>query len=148
MTLNNDKASSDIIEHKIDILETNNLLECPICFETITQENYIIMDCCLQKIHYKCLYDWALFKKNNLCILCRGKNNIINQLHINNQERNYDSDSESDSNDSMQQNLLNETRNNRRANIIVYRNNFHNCLHMFCLLILFIIIIIIISKNN
>ena len=146
MTLNNDKTSTDI-EHKIDILETNNLLECPICFETMTQDNYIIMDCCKQKIHYKCLYDWALFKKNNLCILCRGKNNIINQLHINNLERNYDSDSGSSS-DSMQQNLLNETRNNRRARIIVYRNNFHYCLHMFCLLILFIIIVIIISKNN
>ena len=146
MTLNNDKTSTNI-EHKIDILETNNLLECPICFETMTQDNYIIMDCCKQKIHYKCLYDWALFKKNNLCILCRGKNNIINQLHINNLERNYDSDSGSSS-DSMQQNLLNETRNHRRARIIVYRNNFHYCLHMFCLLILFIIIVIIISKNN
>ena len=35
MTLNSDNTSSDIIEHKINILETNNLLECPICFETI-----------------------------------------------------------------------------------------------------------------
>ena len=144
MTLNNHD------EFKINILPKK--VECPICFEDINESEYSIMDCCNQSIHNECLESWSLFKKNNKCVLCRGKNKVLNLYPLNNNidiiEREYNSDVELDNENLINQELLRETRNNRRIRLFVYQTNCRIFLNILCLLFLFILIILILSKNS
>ena len=45
--------------------------KCVICTETYSKEDSVIMPCCKQEIHKKCLEEWV-FKSSPTCPLCRN----------------------------------------------------------------------------
>ena len=63
-------------------------MECIICLKDISNNDFIVLECCKQNIHIDCLKQWinTNYNKNtdiSLCIYCKNKNNIINDM-INN----------------------------------------------------------------
>lgn len=47
--------------------------ECFVCLDTDEFESILILDCCKQKIHEKCLVNWILSKPNYHCAVCKVK---------------------------------------------------------------------------
>jgi len=52
------------------------LLECPICLDSISHEDPIlILACCKNKVHIKCLCDWYNADRENItCFICNQSN--------------------------------------------------------------------------
>ncbi len=44
---------------------------CIICYEELIENNLIHLECCLKKIHIKCLHEWVINNKNKTCPFCR-----------------------------------------------------------------------------
>tara|TARA_B100001142_G_C14338331_1_gene656816 strand:- start:877 stop:1236 length:360 start_codon:yes stop_codon:yes gene_type:complete len=60
-------------------------MECIICLNDISNNDFIVLECCKQNIHIDCLKQWinTNYNKNtdiSLCIYCKNKNNIINDM--------------------------------------------------------------------
>lgn len=74
-------------EKKIDLIydrfKENNL--CPICYELFTDKIYVTINCCNNKICYKCVEKWHKTKNN--CIYCNTDNIGINDLFLINKEK-------------------------------------------------------------
>ena len=52
--------------------------ECSICYEIFMYNNVKIG--CGHTFHYKCIGKWFIESKNNMCPICRGKNNYNEEL--------------------------------------------------------------------
>ena len=72
--------------NKTCIIELNTInndkIECPICFENIEDnDGILIMECCYNKIHLRCLVNWYTNNPNNLvCIMCNQNNSFCDNL--------------------------------------------------------------------
>ena len=60
-------------------------MECIICLNDISFNDYIITECCKQIIHIECLKSWVYLNihKNseiNMCFYCKSDNEYINNL--------------------------------------------------------------------
>ena len=78
--------------------------ECIICFNHISSNDFIFLDCCKQIVHIECLNKWIKININNnevkKCFYCKSNNDYINTiiyytLQEEDIENNYDSDSNS-----------------------------------------------------
>lgn len=67
----------------------NNIIECPICFNEINNEDGIIIpECCNNAVHLKCILNWySTNNKNNICFICQQENQFVKNIHSNNNER-------------------------------------------------------------
>lgn len=95
-------------------------MECIICFNdiNITNNNYIILECCKQNIHIDCLKQWISTNYNinrdiSLCIYCKSNNDIINDM-VNNvvidiEERVSNNSNSNNSNNSNVSNISDST---------------------------------------
>jgi len=65
----------DISNNK-DGMDYQELIECPICLEQITIKTPIlILACCKNKVHLKCLCDWYNDDRDNInCFICNQEN--------------------------------------------------------------------------
>ena len=51
------------------------LIECPICLDNInSNEPMLILACCKNKVHLKCLCDWYNNRENITCFICNQVN--------------------------------------------------------------------------
>tara|TARA_Y100000389_G_C17445922_1_gene511594 strand:- start:1882 stop:2331 length:450 start_codon:yes stop_codon:yes gene_type:complete len=60
-------------------------MECLICFCDVSNNDYLLMDCCNKIIHIECIKTWINTNKNtnkeiDKCIFCKQQNDIINNL--------------------------------------------------------------------
>jgi hypothetical protein len=53
---------------------------CCVCLEKI-MGNFVVLYCCNNKIHKKCLLDWIVFKNNEIlnCVFCRTPQDNFNK---------------------------------------------------------------------
>tara|TARA_B100001093_G_scaffold511116_1_gene578333 strand:- start:4130 stop:4588 length:459 start_codon:yes stop_codon:yes gene_type:complete len=65
-------------------------MECVICLCDVSDNDFIILECCKNYVHIECIYKWIqLNKKTNKdidkCISCKNENDIIkNILYLDN----------------------------------------------------------------
>ena len=64
------------ISHNKGSMDYQELVECPICLEQITATDPIlILACCKNKVHLKCLCDWYNDDRVNInCFICNQSN--------------------------------------------------------------------------
>lgn len=60
-------------------------MECIICFENTSINNYTKLECCKQIVHPECLEKWIKFNINKItdisyCFYCKQKNNNIDYI--------------------------------------------------------------------
>ena len=55
-----------------------NQKECFVCLDADNMMSIIVLECCKQHIHERCLVDWILSKSNHDCAVCRAE---ITNLH-------------------------------------------------------------------
>ena len=78
--------------------DSNPDLDCPICFDLLSDSEIIKMDCCGKKIHLKCINEW--YTKNHemqtrsLCIMCRVESELMNDIYNSLQIEESNSDDE------------------------------------------------------
>ena len=68
-------------------------IECLICYNEITNNDFVILECCNNYTHLSCLNNWISFNINNItdissCFYCKQPNIIINDI-TNNYTNNY-----------------------------------------------------------
>ena len=59
------------------------LIECPICFNEIeNDEGILIPECCKNPVHLQCLMKWYENNKHtNVCFICQQENNFSIDIH-------------------------------------------------------------------
>ena len=60
-------------------------MECIICYEDVSHNDFIIFDCCQQTTHINCLQNWVLYNLHSnsdisLCIYCKTHNIYIHNI--------------------------------------------------------------------
>jgi len=77
-------------------IDTENTIECSICLDNIDNNNCnntLFLECCNNYVHYYCIINWCKSncdsKYNNLCILCRKDNKMIQDISINYVKKKY-----------------------------------------------------------
>ena len=94
---------SDALKDKNDtIVAIAELLECPICFNNIVDNDpYYIMACCKNRFHLPCLVDWySTHLKQSTCFMCNQPNNFCREfLDINDRSSNNINNSSDNIND-------------------------------------------------
>ena len=60
-------------------------MECIICYEDVSHNDFIIFDCCQQTTHITCLQDWVRYNLHSnsdisLCIYCKTHNIYIHNI--------------------------------------------------------------------
>ena len=60
----------------------NDVIECPICLENISQAApLLILDCCSKTVHLECIIDWySKHPKNKNCFMCNQPNTFCRDL--------------------------------------------------------------------
>ena len=63
----------------------NDVIECPICFiEIKNNEGIIIPECCNNQVHLKCIMEWyKINTKTNVCFICQQVNQFSKDIHLN-----------------------------------------------------------------
>ena len=60
-------------------------MECIICYEDVSHNDFIIFDCCQQTTHINYLQNWVLYNLHSnsdisLCIYCKSHNIYIHNI--------------------------------------------------------------------
>ena len=60
-------------------------MECIICYEDVSHNDFIIFVCCQQTTHITCLQNWVLYNLHSnsdisLCIYCKSHNIYIHNI--------------------------------------------------------------------
>ena len=79
----NDTCIIDI--DNISSYDTYFETDCPICFDSLDNDETIVMDCCRKKIHLGCIKEWYLTNRecasNSLCLMCRVDSELMNDIY-------------------------------------------------------------------
>ena len=75
-------CSNGIVRICDNLTVTTEDIECPICFDTIyNDEAKLLLDCCRKITHLKCIMTWySTHPKNKLCFMCNQTNNFCKDL--------------------------------------------------------------------
>ena len=145
---------NEIPNEILNISISNDLIECPVCFENIVDyEGILIMDCCNKKIHLKCLIEWyTYYPKKNICFMCNQENNFCKDLVYHNTPTDKSNVQDQDyyiNLDRVNSGMIRENNIlfSDRENEILIPNN-ENYISYALITIIIIIIIIIIVKNT
>lgn len=107
------------IDTIINLNSTNS--ECPICFDSMTENDPIlILDCCLKKVHISCIMEWYSKRPNNIiCFMCNQTNNFCKDITYDTSYNEIIDETEVRSSSTQHENLPNITINTRhKYNII------------------------------
>ena len=121
--------SSEMNKDNITIIAITELLECPICFSNIVDDDpYYIMTCCKNKLHLQCLIDWySAHSKQNTCFMCNQNNNFSEKfISNNNQVSNTLNDFSNNIHNSSTEIINNERRDTLSTPILNNRDNLSN----------------------
>jgi hypothetical protein len=110
-------------------------MECSICYEDVSYNDYVNLDCCNKLTHILCINRWIRYNINintdiHLCIYCKKGNDYISSIiyYINQENNNNLLDSVNysinESNNNMVDHSINESNNNMvgHSNRRLYNN--------------------------
>ena len=109
-------------------------MECSICYEDVSYNDYVNLDCCNKLTHILCINRWIRYNINintdiHLCIYCKKGNDYISSIiyYINQENNNNLLDSVNysinESNNNMVDHSINESNNNMVGHSINESNN-------------------------
>ena len=88
ITITNENTSNDTYIIDIDNISSYDTYfesDCPICFDSLDNNEIIVMDCCRKKIHLECIKEWYLSDRecepNSLCLMCRVDSELMNDIY-------------------------------------------------------------------
>ena len=103
-------------------------MECLICFCDVSNNDYLLLDCCDKIVHINCFKTWINKNKNthgeiNKCIFCKQENDIINNLLYNQ----YNNNSSVNNNQELLITIPQQTYRTRLAHFKMTFINFFVC---------------------
>ena len=112
-----DTINSEIKDNIISAIP--ELLECPICFNNIVDnDSFYIMICCKNKVHLQCLIEWySTNPKSSTCFMCTQPNNFYTNFFDN-----HNTNDSSNNINELSNAIIELTEPNNYTNINTYNN--------------------------
>ena len=76
------ETSDAIINIDTTINSNSTNSECPICFDSMADNDpVLIIDCCLKTVHLSCIMEWYSKRPDNkICFMCNQTNNFCKDI--------------------------------------------------------------------